>query len=93
MRVSKASLYAEAEEANDAKRRRADPVSAAFALIREEAMRTGASMVSHERCAELATGAGIAAEDLEECLNEYAELNVWVLNDNSDVVLVGGGDE
>ena len=93
MRVSKASLYAEAEEANDAKRRRADPVSAAFALIREEAMRTGASMVSHERCAELATGAGIAAEDLEECLNEYAELNVWVLNDNRDVVLVGGGDE
>lgn len=93
MRVSKASLYAEAEDAGDARRRRADPVSAAFALIREEAIRTDASVVTHERCAELATGAGISAEDLEECLNEYAELNVWVLNDNRDVVLVGGADE
>lgn len=72
LQMSKFSLYSEANKASGV-----DPISDVYAIIRDEAARSHSLDVSYTNALSWITAKGRTEEQLKECLEEYASLNVW----------------
>lgn len=82
MEASRASVNLE-----EAPKQRTDPVSVIFKMIREECKHSG--NVAFEQIQKKVTSKGYSVEDLQECINTYADLNVLMLsNQGSTITLI-----
>lgn len=72
MQMSKFSLYAE-----DLRSRGLDNVSAIYHIIRDAAANAAAPELSYASALEQVIKKGHSEQDLKQCMEEYAALNVW----------------
>ncbi len=81
MSLSRSSVLQAADaQAADAQRQGyADPISVVYQIIRDHAQTTGQVSVSVADVLEKVIKKGRTKEDLEKCMTEYEELNVWQL--------------
>ncbi|GAX82599.1 hypothetical protein CEUSTIGMA_g10025.t1 [Chlamydomonas eustigma] len=87
MRMSKASLNSDVEL-----QRRDDPVSICYRLIKEEAMRmvssgkssSDATAVTFSRIQELTAKHNLSRDDILQCLEEYANIAVWIVQEDAE---------
>jgi len=84
MSLSRASVLDTGEDKDAPKAD--DAVSMIYKIIRELAARTDAPAVNVAEVLPRVLSRGRTKEDLERCLSEYQELNVWHLNDARTVI-------
>ncbi|CAI5970665.1 unnamed protein product [Closterium sp. NIES-65] len=78
MHGSKASLQTEARQ-----RAGLDAISAVYSIVRDEAARARCTVVSYSDALNWITRKGHSEAELRECLEDYAELNVWQIDQDS----------
>ncbi|PKA52755.1 Protein PROLIFERA [Apostasia shenzhenica] len=78
MQMSKFSLYSE-----DRQRSGLDAISDIYSILRDEAARTNRLDVSYSHALNLISRKGYSEAQLNECLEEYASLNVWQIHPNT----------
>ncbi|CAI5950428.1 unnamed protein product [Closterium sp. NIES-64] len=80
MHGSKASLQTEARQ-----RAGLDAISAVYSIVRDEAARARCTVVSYSDALNWITRKGLmmSEAELRECLEDYAELNVWQIDQDS----------
>ena len=83
MRMSKVSLLDDAGRGKG--RGSSDPISDIYGIIRDHAVRTGSQEVAFQKAQQLIQPRGFRDEQLRACLEEYAALNVWSLDDTMNV--------
>jgi hypothetical protein len=84
MKMSKASL--EEEDKRGARRGAGgDPISEIYALLRDLAERRGVSDIPYADAVGLIAQKAYGTELLDACLEEYASLNVWQLDDEKNI--------
>jgi len=83
MAMSKSSLL---ESSGRGRAQHQDPISEIYSLLRDYAVRSGASNVPFQKAMRLIQPRGFREEQLRTCLEEYASLNVWSLDDHMNVV-------
>lgn len=81
MSLSRSSVLQAAEPAGGGERRHGytDPTSIVYRIISEHAQITGASAVNVADVLEKVIKKGRTREELEACMDEYADLNIWQL--------------
>ena len=83
MQMSKISLL----ESRDSRGRASnDPISEIYGIVRDYAVRSGSQEVPFQKAMRLIQPRGFREEQLRTCLDEYASLNVWSLDDNMNVL-------
>ena len=85
MQMSKISLL----ESRDSRGRASnDPISEIYGIVRDYAVRSGSQEVPFQKAMRLIQPRGFREEQLRTCLDEYASLNVWSLDDNMNLSLI-----
>lgn len=84
MKMSKVSLEDTLEEGNA----RNDPITTVYMAIRDWADEVRTSEISYERAVAILVSKGYSQEVLDACLNEYAGLDVWVLDGDRNITFV-----
>jgi len=82
MTLSRSSI----DSANDSPDGRQDPVSIVYNIIKEHSARTGKPAVKIEDVKQRVLQRGRTQAELEACLDEYEQLNVWELLSNRTIV-------
>lgn len=80
IKMSKISL-----ENSQAEKSRLDPLTIIHTTIRDWAERHGASEIPYEQALSLIVNKGYKKEDLEACLLEYRNLDIWILDENMNI--------
>mmetsp|Transcript_29073 Transcript_29073/g.71824 ORF Transcript_29073/g.71824 Transcript_29073/m.71824 type:complete len:727 (-) Transcript_29073:303-2483(-) len=84
MKMSKVSLEDTLHDANP----KLDPVTAVYMAIRDWADGQHVTEVLYDRAVTLLVGKGHSKEVLDACLDEYASLDVWVLDVERNITFV-----
>lgn len=80
MKMSKISLYSDQVAMN-----RVDPISDIYTTIRDHAIRNRVTEIQFSEAIRLIQPKGHSVEMLKQCLDEYASLDVWSINENFDI--------
>jgi DNA replication licensing factor MCM7 len=83
MKMSKISL-----ENSRAEKSIMDPVTSIHMIIREWVERRDSSDITYDQALSLTVNKGYKKEDLDACLLEYRDLNIWNLDDNKNITFV-----
>ncbi|OWM86098.1 DNA replication licensing factor MCM7 [Punica granatum] len=78
MQMSKFSLYSE-----DRQKSGLDAISDIYSILRDEAARSNRMDISYAHALNWISRKGYSEAQLKECLEEYAELNVWQIHPNT----------
>ena len=81
MKMSKISLATDQGIAMN----RMDPISDIYMTIRDHAIRNAVTEIDFNEAVRLIQPKGHSVEILKQCLDEYASLDVWSINDNFDI--------
>lgn len=65
-----------------------DPVTSIHMIIRDWVERRGSSDITYAQALSLTVNKGYKKEDLDACLREYCDLEIWILDDNKNITLV-----
>jgi DNA replication licensing factor MCM7 len=84
MKMSKVSL----EDTLQDEGPKVDPITAVYMAIRDWADARGTSEVSYERATALLVSKGHNVAVLDACLDEYASLDVWLLDSQRNITFV-----
>ena len=84
MKMSKVSL----EDTLQDEGPKVDPITAVYMAIRDWADARGTSEVSYERATALLVSKGHNVAVLDACLDEYASLDVWLLDNQRNITFV-----
>ncbi|CAL6302156.1 unnamed protein product [Bathycoccus prasinos] len=83
MKMSKISL-----ENSRAEKSIMDPVTSIHMIIREWVERRDSSDITYDQALSLTVNKGYKKEDLDACLLEYRDLNIWNLDDDKNITFV-----
>ncbi|KAM1475478.1 hypothetical protein ACFX2I_031363 [Malus domestica] len=75
MHMSKFSLYSD-----DRQKSGLDPIGDIYSILRDESETTGKQDVSYAHALNLISRKGYSEAQLKQCLEEYANINVWQIN-------------
>ena len=93
MTLSKSSIYDAADGDADGAKNKVDPVSVVYQIIREHARANRLPAVNVSEILPKVLSRGRTKEDLERCMGEYEELDVWQVNaDRTIIRFVDDGD-
>jgi DNA replication licensing factor MCM7 len=93
MTLSKSSIYDAADGDADGAKNKVDPVSVVYQIIREHARANRLPAVNVSEILPKVLSRGRTKEDLERCMAEYEELDVWQVNaDRTIIRFVDDGD-
>ncbi|TQE10087.1 hypothetical protein C1H46_004257 [Malus baccata] len=73
--MSKFSLYSD-----DRQKSGLDPIGDIYSILRDESETTGKQDVSYAHALNLISRKGYSEAQLKQCLEEYANINVWQIN-------------
>ena len=62
-------------------RKKDDPISVVYQIIRNHAQSTGEAAVKIANILPMVLSRGRTAQDLDDCIAEYEALNVWFVDD------------
>ena len=74
-------------------RKKDDPISIVYSIIRSHAQSTGSPAVKIAQILPMVLSRGRTQEDLDRCIEEYEALNVWFVNQTRTLVRFVDGDE
>jgi len=84
MKMSKVSLEDTLQDDNP----KVDPITAVYTAIRDWADVQHTVSVSYDRAVALLVSKGHSREVLDACLDEYASLDVWLLDGERNITFV-----
>uniref|UniRef100_A0A0D3J9T2 DNA helicase n=1 Tax=Emiliania huxleyi (strain CCMP1516) TaxID=280463 RepID=A0A0D3J9T2_EMIH1 len=94
MSLSKSSVLQVGDDDRDKAKQRGDAVSQVYRIIREHCDKSKAPAVAIAEILPKVLSRGLTQEALDECLREYAELDVWQLAGNGTIIrFVDAGDD
>ena len=94
MRISRSSVTEAASGRDDEEgRKKDDPVSIVYGIIRNHAQSTGSPAVKIAQILPMVLSRGRTQEDLDRCIEEYEALNVWFVNPQRTLIRFIDGDE
>ena len=86
MTLSKSSIYDAADGDADGAKNKVDPVSVVYQIIREHARANRLPAVNVSEILPKVLSRGRTKEDLERCMGEYEELDVWQVNADRTII-------
>ena len=94
MTLSRSSVTEAANGRDDEEgRKKDDPISIVYSIIRSHAQSTGSPAVKIAQILPMVLSRGRTQEDLDRCIEEYEALNVWFVNQTRTLVRFVDGDE
>lgn len=84
IKMSKISLEDSLQDTNST----LDPVTSVYLAIRDWADGHHTKVVPREQAVAILLGKGYSGEVLEACVEEYVHLDVWVLDEDSNIAFV-----
>ena len=94
MALSKASVLDSNGEGDEEGRRKDDPISIVYNIIRNHANLSGQPAVLVSDILPQVLSRGRTADDLQQCMDEYAKLDVWFVNPARTIIrFIDGEDE
>jgi DNA replication licensing factor MCM7 len=78
---------------DDEGRKKDDPISIVYQIIRNHAQSTGSPAVKIAQILPMVLSRGRTQEDLDRCIEEYEALNVWFVNPQRTLVRFVDGEE
>ena len=85
MTLSKSSIYDAAGD-DDTGKAKVDPISVVYQIIREHARTNRLPAVNVSEILPKVLSRGRTKEDLERCMSEYEELDVWQVNADHTII-------